>query len=142
MAATGSWGKSKVTEALLSPFLLQGNIIARNYRIPKTIEMEPAPQASEYVTFISHLERGFGTPSSLFFRRFCAFYRIKSSDLGPIASSRSPSSWPSAKVIWAASPIFPSGCPCSTDDTAGKEEPYWRHAVSYFSCSGHETSSS
>jgi hypothetical protein len=83
MAATGSWGKSKVTEALLSPFLLQGNIIARNYRIPKTIEMEPAPQASEYVTFISHLERGFGTPSSLFFRRLCAFYQIKSSDLGP-----------------------------------------------------------
>jgi hypothetical protein len=82
MAATGSWGKSKVTEVLLSPFLLQVNIIARNYRIPKATEMEPAPQASECITFISHLERG-----------------LSPQIWGPIASSRSPSSWPSAKVI-------------------------------------------
>jgi hypothetical protein len=83
MAASGSWGgKSKATEAILSPFLVQGNITARNYRISEATEIEPAPQASEYMTFISHLERAFGILSSLFFRRFCAFYRIQPSDLG------------------------------------------------------------
>jgi hypothetical protein len=83
MVATRSWDKSTVTEAVLSLSLQQGNITARNYRIPKGTETEPSPWAGEYITFVSHLERRFGTHSSLFFRRFYAFYRIKPSDLGP-----------------------------------------------------------
>jgi hypothetical protein len=46
-------------------------------------ETTSEPEAGEYVTFVSHLEHGFGIPFSLFFRCFCAFYRIKPSDLGP-----------------------------------------------------------
>jgi hypothetical protein len=80
--ASKSWEKSKVTEGVLSPFVMMGSITVKNYRIHKATEKVPAPQAGEYVTFISHLERGFVTPS-LFFRRFCVFYRIKPSDLGP-----------------------------------------------------------
>jgi hypothetical protein len=40
-------------------------------------------EAGVYVIFVSHLEHGFGIPSSLFFWHFRAFYRIKPSDLGP-----------------------------------------------------------
>jgi hypothetical protein len=68
MAATRSWDKSTVIEGILSPFVMQGNITAKNYRIPKATETEPAPQAGEYVTIFSHLERCFGIPSSLFFQ--------------------------------------------------------------------------
>jgi hypothetical protein len=81
--AVKSWYKSKVTESVLSPFLTLVNITVKKNRIPKMTETVPAPQAGEYVAFVSHLECGFGTPSSLFFRRFYAFYRIKPSDLGP-----------------------------------------------------------
>jgi signal peptidase I len=66
MAAARSWGKSKVMEGTLDPFVVQQNFTVRNYRILGK-EMEPTPQPNEYVTFVSHLEHGFGTPSSLFF---------------------------------------------------------------------------
>jgi hypothetical protein len=65
MATTGAWGKSKVTEGTLDPFVVQGIITARNYRIPKA-ETKPTAQPSEYVAFVIHLERGFGTPSLFF----------------------------------------------------------------------------
>jgi hypothetical protein len=82
MAQAGSWTRSKVTAATVAPFVAARLLSPGNYRIPEN-EEEPVPRPGEYVTFISHLERGFGTPSSLFFRRFLAFYNIKNTDLGP-----------------------------------------------------------
>jgi hypothetical protein len=62
-----SWERTKVTEGILAPFIATGSVSVGNYRIPKAMETMPAPETGEYVTFISHLEHGFGTPSSLFF---------------------------------------------------------------------------
>jgi hypothetical protein len=66
--AAKSWDRSKVTEGVLGPFVVTGSISVWNYRIPK------ATEAGVYVIFVSHLEHGFGIPSSLFFWCFCAFY--------------------------------------------------------------------
>ena len=82
MAQDYAWTKSKVTAASLAPFVTAQLLTAGNYRVPGD-EVIPTPRPGEYVTFISHLERGFGVPSSRFFRRFLRFYNIKNTDLGP-----------------------------------------------------------
>ena len=55
---------------------------ANRWQIPSN-ETEPVANPGEYVVFLSFLERGLAFPSSLFFRRFLAYYCIKLSDLGP-----------------------------------------------------------
>ena len=82
MSQDHPWTKSKVTAATVAPFVTARLLSQGNYRIPGDEDM-PAPRPGEYVTFVSHLERGFGVPSSLFFRQFLAFYNIKNTDLGP-----------------------------------------------------------
>jgi hypothetical protein len=82
MEAVGSWGKYKVMEGTLDPFVVQQITTTRNYQVHDK-ETEPTPQPGEYMPFVSHLERGFKTPSSLFFWLFCTFYKIKPLDLGP-----------------------------------------------------------
>ncbi|KAK1610957.1 hypothetical protein QYE76_034630 [Lolium multiflorum] len=55
----------------------------RSRRIPAEVacrlprgEVEPAPEAGEYVVFSAHFERGFGLPASNFFREFLDFYQL------------------------------------------------------------------
>ena len=45
-------------------------------RIPGT-EIQPDPQKGEYVVFLVHFERGFGLPSSAFFRNFLDKFRLQ-----------------------------------------------------------------
>ncbi|KAK1604481.1 hypothetical protein QYE76_028154 [Lolium multiflorum] len=40
-------------------------------------EVEPVPEAGEYVVFSAHFERGFGLPASDFFREFLDFYKLQ-----------------------------------------------------------------
>src|SRR3954469_16052488 len=50
---------------------------------PMAGEVTPDPREGEFICFTSHLERGLGFPTSLFFRCLCAYYGIQPSDLGP-----------------------------------------------------------
>ncbi|KAK1632904.1 hypothetical protein QYE76_007219 [Lolium multiflorum] len=56
----------------------------RSRRIPAQVscripgdEVEPAPEPGEFVVFLAHFERGFGLPSSDFFRQFLDFYQLQ-----------------------------------------------------------------
>jgi hypothetical protein len=80
---TEPWGRSKCTRAQLASFEEAGILRAGCWRIPAAGETTPNPREREFVCFTSHLERGLGFPTSLFFRRFCAYYGIQPSDLGP-----------------------------------------------------------
>ena len=51
--------------------------LIRSRRIPDGVacrlpgpEIQPDPREGEYVVFVAHFERGFGLPSSAFFRNF------------------------------------------------------------------------
>ena len=70
---------------MLLPYISQGVIPeAKNnrWRIPGS-EESPAPRRGEFVVFLSFLDRGLSFPSSLFLRKFLAFYNIKLTALGP-----------------------------------------------------------
>src|SRR4051812_43009821 len=77
------WGRSKCTKVLLKSFKDAGILHTGRWRIPVAREVEPNPRADEFICFTSHFERGLGFPTSLFFRRFCTYYNIQPSDLGP-----------------------------------------------------------
>src|SRR3954466_1407665 len=81
--STEPWDRSKCTKALLASFEEAGILRAGRWRIPASGEVTPDPREGEFICFTSHLERGLGFPTSLFFRRFCAYHGIQPSDLGP-----------------------------------------------------------
>src|SRR4051812_8631713 len=80
---TEPWSRSNCTKALLRSFEEVGILRAGRWRIPAAEEVIPDPREGEFVCFTSHLEQGLGFPTSLLFRRFCAYYAIQPSDLGP-----------------------------------------------------------
>src|SRR4051812_12734664 len=86
--STEPWGKSKCTRAQLASFEEAGILRARRWRIPAAREVTPDPREGEFICFASDLERGLGFPTSLFFRRFCAYYGIQPSDLGPHSTEK------------------------------------------------------
>src|SRR3954470_18763890 len=106
--STEPWGRSKCTRALLASFEEAGILCAGRWRIPAAGEVTPNPREREFICFTSHLERGLGFPTSLFFRRFCAYYGIQPSDLGPHSIEQLPN------ATWAAGPTSLYGKICST----------------------------
>jgi hypothetical protein len=77
----GSWRGSDVSQAEI-------DWLYRSRRIPEEVscripgdEREPVPNPGEVVVFTAHFERGFGLPTSDFFRRFHNFYKIQPHDL-------------------------------------------------------------
>ncbi|KAK1613042.1 hypothetical protein QYE76_036715 [Lolium multiflorum] len=73
----GAWKGSDVKEPEI-------DWLYRSRRIPAEVacrlprgEVEPAPEAGEYVVFSAHFERGFGLPASNFFREFLDFYQLQ-----------------------------------------------------------------
>ena len=73
----GAWMGSNVTEYEI-------DWLYRSRRIPEGVtcripgdEIEPDPEAGEYVVFLAHFERGFGLPASPFFREFLDFYELQ-----------------------------------------------------------------
>ncbi|KAK1614143.1 hypothetical protein QYE76_019660 [Lolium multiflorum] len=73
----GAWKGSDVKQSEI-------DWLYRSRRIPAEVacrhprgEVEPAPEAGEYVVFSAHFERGFGLPASNFFREFLDFYQLQ-----------------------------------------------------------------
>lgn len=81
--STEPWGRSKCTRALLASLEEAELLRAGRWRIPADGEVTTDPREGEFIRFTIHLERGLGFSTSLFLRRFCAFYGIQPSDLGP-----------------------------------------------------------
>ena len=85
MTSKGAWTRSKMKAEILLLYISQGVIPEakdNRWRIPGS-EESPAPRRSEFVVFLSFLDRGLSFPSSLFLRKFLSFYNIKLTDLGP-----------------------------------------------------------
>src|SRR4051812_24190635 len=76
------WGRSKCTKVLIRSFKEAGILRAGRWRIPAAGEVVLDPREGEFICFTSHLERGLGFPTSLYFCRLCAYYGIQPSDLG------------------------------------------------------------
>ncbi|KAK1681025.1 hypothetical protein QYE76_041873 [Lolium multiflorum] len=73
----GAWKGSEVTQHEI-------DWLYRSRRIPKGVscrrpgdEIEPDPEDDEFVVFLAHFERGFGLPTSDFFRQFLDFYKLQ-----------------------------------------------------------------
>src|SRR4051812_49185605 len=80
---TDPWGRSKCMKVQLKSFKDLGILCAGRWQIRADGEVVRDPLAREFICFTSHLERGLGFPTSLFFHRFCSYYGIQPSDLGP-----------------------------------------------------------
>ena len=65
--STEPWGRSKCTRAQLASFEEAGILHTGCWRIPVAGEVNPNPREGEFICFTSHLERGLGFPTSLFF---------------------------------------------------------------------------
>jgi hypothetical protein len=73
----GAWKGSDVTQQDIDWLYRSRRIPAQVFcEIPRD-EVEPKPEAGEYVVFVAHFERGFGLPASNFFRQFLDFYKLQ-----------------------------------------------------------------
>ncbi|KAK1613868.1 hypothetical protein QYE76_019385 [Lolium multiflorum] len=73
----GAWKGSDVKQPEIDWLYHSRRIPAEvSCRLPRG-EVEPAPEAGEYVVFSAHFERGFGLPASNFFREFLDFYKLQ-----------------------------------------------------------------
>ncbi|KAK1608131.1 hypothetical protein QYE76_031804 [Lolium multiflorum] len=73
----GAWIGSDVTQHEI-------DWLYRSRRIPEGVscripgnELEPVLEPGEFVVFLAHFERGFGLPTSDFFRQFLDFYQLQ-----------------------------------------------------------------
>ncbi|KAK1611815.1 hypothetical protein QYE76_035488 [Lolium multiflorum] len=73
----GAWKGSEVTQHEID-WLYRSRRIPEGVscRIPKD-EIEPDLEDGEFVVFLAHFERGFGLPTSDFFRQFLDFYKLQ-----------------------------------------------------------------
>src|SRR5215216_5679263 len=120
--STEPWGRSKCTRALLASFEEAGILRAGRWRIPAAGEVTPDLREGEFICFTSHLERGLGFPTSLFFRRFCAFYGIQPSDLGPHSIEQLAIFVAFCECYLGCRPYFPCSKICSTGGSVVKNQ--------------------
>ena len=119
----GAWCASKCTAESLLPYISSGIIPelgATRWRIPGE-ETEPNPLPGEYVVFLCFLDRGLAFPSSLFFWRFLAYYRIMASDLGPHSIQQLALFVVVCEGFLGCALTSLCGSRCSTDERAMKE---------------------
>ena len=85
VAPRGSWAKTKVPADTLEEWDATGAIPEASASAWRTTTGDEQPQTrvGEFMMFTSFLGRGFVLPSSEFFQRFLAFYRIQVHDLTP-----------------------------------------------------------
>ena len=81
---SGSWMGSTVTTDNIT-YLRSSRRLPREMdvgvRLPRS-EQRPRPEGQERVVFLTHFERGFGLPASIFFRAFLEFFGLQPHHLG------------------------------------------------------------